>query len=228
MTPHSSTLAWEISWMEEPGRLQSMGHKESDMTEWLHFHFSLSCTGEGNGNPLQCSCLENSRDGGAWWVAVYGVAQSQTRLTQLRSSSSSRQRKQEAPKPCSSVASDVFQLLPKEATVERASEQSRCRRRWGWKEWEVLEESGIHSVTRVVTRFLRPLPGTHRPSRSHCSDVQEGWCSCGFGWTLRFSDELDLQLLIRGKPGIIDSVKYSFWGDMPRWCLQEQWEQKLA
>ena len=61
--------------------------KESDMTEWLHFHFSLSCIGEVNGNPLQCSCLENPRDGGAWWAAVYGVAQSQTRLKQLSSSS---------------------------------------------------------------------------------------------------------------------------------------------
>ena len=58
-------------------------------TEWLHFHFSLSCIGEGNGNPLQCSCLENSRDSGAWWAAVYGVAQSQTRLKRLSSSSSS-------------------------------------------------------------------------------------------------------------------------------------------
>jgi len=56
------------------------GRKESDMTEWLHFHFSLSSIGEGNGNPLQCSCLENPRDGGAWWAAVYGVAQSRTRL----------------------------------------------------------------------------------------------------------------------------------------------------
>ena len=54
--------------------------EESDMTERLHFRFSLSCTGEGNGNPLQCSCLENPRDGGAWWAAVYGVAQSRTRL----------------------------------------------------------------------------------------------------------------------------------------------------
>ena len=59
------------------------------MTERLHFHFSLSCIGEGNGNPLQCSCLENPRDGGAWWAAVYGVAQSQTRLKRLSSSSSS-------------------------------------------------------------------------------------------------------------------------------------------
>ena len=52
------------------------GLEESDMIERLHFHFSLSCIGEGNGNPLQCSCLENPRDGGAWWAAVYGIAQS--------------------------------------------------------------------------------------------------------------------------------------------------------
>ena len=64
------------------------GHKESDMTERLHFHFSLSCIGEGNGNPLQCSSLENPRDGGAWWAAIYGVAQSRTRLKWLSSSSS--------------------------------------------------------------------------------------------------------------------------------------------
>ena len=59
------------------------GRWELDTTEWLHFHFSLSCIGEGNGNPLQCSCLENLRDGGAWWAAVYGVAQSRTRLKWL-------------------------------------------------------------------------------------------------------------------------------------------------
>ena len=58
------------------------------MTERLHFHFSLSCIGEGNGNPLQCSLLENPRDGGAWWAVVYGVAQSRTRLKRLSSSSS--------------------------------------------------------------------------------------------------------------------------------------------
>ena len=54
------------------------------MTEWLHFHLSLLCIGEGHGNPLQCSCLENPRDGGAWWAAVYGVTQSWTRLKRLR------------------------------------------------------------------------------------------------------------------------------------------------
>ena len=66
------------------------GHWGSDTTEQLHFHFSLSCIGEGNGNPLQCSCLENPRDGEAWWAAVCGVEESQTRLKRRSSSSSSR------------------------------------------------------------------------------------------------------------------------------------------
>ena len=87
MATHSSTLAWKIPWMEEPGGRSPWGLKESDTTERLHFHFSLSCVGEGNGNPLQWSCLENPRDGGAWWAAVYGVAQSRTRLKRLSSSS---------------------------------------------------------------------------------------------------------------------------------------------
>ena len=62
--------------------------------ERLHFHFSLSCIGEGNGNPIQCSCLENPRDGEAWWAAIYGVAQSRTRLKRLSSSSSSKEIKE--------------------------------------------------------------------------------------------------------------------------------------
>ena len=65
------------------------GHEELDTTEQLHFHFSLSCIGEGNGNPLQSSCLENPRDRGAWWAAIYGVTQSRTRLKRFSSSSSS-------------------------------------------------------------------------------------------------------------------------------------------
>ena len=88
MAPHSSTLAWKIPWMEEPGRLQSMrslgvGH---DWTTSLSLFTSFIW--KGNGNPLQCSCLENPRNEGAWWAAVYGVAQSQTRLKQPSSSSS--------------------------------------------------------------------------------------------------------------------------------------------
>ena len=85
MAPHSTTLAWKIPWMEEPGRLQSIGSLRvgHDWTTSL----SLSRFGEGNGNPLQCSCLENARDGGAWWAAIYGITQSRTRLKWLSSSS---------------------------------------------------------------------------------------------------------------------------------------------
>ena len=96
------TSIWRRQWQPTPVLLPgkprgqtsllgycSWGCKELDTTERLHFHFSLSCIGEGNGNPFQCSCLENPRDRGAWWAAVYGVAQSRTRLTRLSSSSSS-------------------------------------------------------------------------------------------------------------------------------------------
>ena len=96
------TKLWRRQWQPTPALLPGKsqgrrslvgcspwGREELDMTERLHFDFSLSCIGEGNGNPLQCSCLENPRDGGAWWAAVCGVAQSRTRLKQQLSSSSS-------------------------------------------------------------------------------------------------------------------------------------------
>ena len=86
--PHSSTLAWKIPWMEEPGGLQSMGLlrvRHDWATSLSLFTFMI---GEGNGNPVQCSCLENPRDRGACWAAVYGVTQIRTRLTWLSSSSS--------------------------------------------------------------------------------------------------------------------------------------------
>ena len=83
MAPHSSTLAWKIHGWRSLVGCSPWGRQESDTTVRLHLHFSLSCIGEGNGNPLQCSCLENPRDGGAWWAAIYGVTQSQTRLKQL-------------------------------------------------------------------------------------------------------------------------------------------------
>ena len=95
-------IPWWREWLPTPVSLPGESHgqwslvgyspwgrKEPDTTERLHFHFSLSCIGEGNGNPLQCSCLENPRDGGDWWAAIYGVAQNQTRLKWLSSSSSS-------------------------------------------------------------------------------------------------------------------------------------------
>ena len=95
-------LLWRRWWHPTAGLLPGKFHgqrspvgcspcscKKLDTTEWLHFHFSLSCIGEGNGNPLQWSCLENPRNGGAWWAAVSGVAQNQTRLKRLSSSSCS-------------------------------------------------------------------------------------------------------------------------------------------
>src|SRR5574341_1438754 len=101
-------IPWRRQWHPTPVLLPGKSHgrrslvgcspwgcEESDTTEQLHFHFSLSCIGEGNGNPLQCSCLENPRDREAWWAAVYGVAQSRTRLKRL-SSSSSRNPEQQA------------------------------------------------------------------------------------------------------------------------------------
>ena len=91
MAIHTSTLDWKIPWTEKPGRLQSV--ESQSRTRLSDFHFSLSFIGEGNGNLLQCSCLENPRDGGAWWAAVYGVTQSRTRLKRLSSSSSSATRR---------------------------------------------------------------------------------------------------------------------------------------
>ena len=101
------TFAWRRRWHPTPVLLPGKSHgrrslvgcspwglEESDTTERLHFHFSLSCIGEGNGNPLQCSCLENPRDGAAWWAAVSGVAQSRTRLRRLSSSSIKHHSKQ--------------------------------------------------------------------------------------------------------------------------------------
>ena len=98
----SNIPLWRRWWHPTPAPLPGKSHgrrslvgwspwgcKESDTTERLHFHFSISCIGEGNGNPLQCSCLENPRDGGAWWAAVYGITQSRTQLKRLSSSSSS-------------------------------------------------------------------------------------------------------------------------------------------
>ena len=95
------TYSWRRQWHPTPVLLPGKSHgwrslvgcspwgrQESDTTERLPFHFSLSCIGEGNDNPLQCSSLENPRDEGAWWAAVSGVAQSRTRLKRLSSSSS--------------------------------------------------------------------------------------------------------------------------------------------
>ena len=97
LTPFCRRRQWQPTPVLLPGKYHGLrsligcspwGRCESDTNEWLRFHFSLSCIGEGNGNPLQCSCLENPRDSGAWWAAIYGVTQSRTRLKRLSSSSS--------------------------------------------------------------------------------------------------------------------------------------------
>jgi len=93
INPHTYGHLWKRQWQPTlvllPRKSQGWrslvgcspwGHEESNTTEQPHFHFSLSCIGEGNGNPFQCSCLENPRDGGAWWAAIYGIAQSWTQL----------------------------------------------------------------------------------------------------------------------------------------------------
>ena len=103
--PYCAMFRWRRQWHPTPVLLPGKSHgwrslvgcspwgrKESDTTERLHFHFSLACTREGNSNPLQYSCLENPKDGVAWWASIYGVAQSRTRLKWLSSSSSSSSR----------------------------------------------------------------------------------------------------------------------------------------
>ena len=120
------------------------------MTEWLHFHFSLSCIGEGNGNPLQCSCLENPRDREAWWAAVYGVAQTRTRLTQLSSSSSSRLLCQYMEKNMILCTEEIYFLKPGRIAVG-----------WGWKEKWNCVTGGQASVRSVLLLCSADhVPGT--------------------------------------------------------------------
>ena len=110
MAPHSITLAWKIHGRRSLVGCSPWGLQESDTTEQLHVHFSLSCIGEGNGNPLQYSCLENPRDGGPWWAAVYGVAQSRTWLKRLSSSSSNPLKAAGPRRPCLLVARWIWCL----------------------------------------------------------------------------------------------------------------------
>ena len=151
MAPHSSPLAWKIPRTEEPVGCSPWGREEPDMTEWLHFHFSLSCIGEGNGNPFQRSCLENPRDGGAWWAAVCGVAQSRTRLMWLSSSSSSVMRKNEI---------SVEEYLRNTMEMEIGTLK-------GWSFWNVgrVDNTGTESgETEREHQGLHRAVGDHLPS----------------------------------------------------------------
>ena len=118
------------------------GREESDTTERLHFHFPLSCIGEGNGNPLQCSCLENPRDGGTQWAAIYGVAQGRTRLKRLSSSSSN-----------SSSSSRICSILHHVVGKTDIMYQER-------QIWVVLMECQLHVMMEDNFFFFWP-PGSH-------------------------------------------------------------------
>ena len=109
MAPHSSTVAWKIPWMEEPGRLQSMGSLRVGHDWVTSLSLSTFMHWKRNGNTLQCSCLENPMDGEAWWAADHGVAQSRTRLKRLSSSSSSSSSRVH----CTSLLPPWLNLIPK-------------------------------------------------------------------------------------------------------------------
>ena len=125
------------------------GREESDTTEWLSFHFSLSCVGEGNGNPLQCSCLENPRDGGAWWAAVYGVTQSRTRLKWL----SSRRRILGFSPPTRIQARLLRQSLWRLQAASRRRRKWALGGRWG--------AAGRFTEYSLITRVSFPGPPPH-------------------------------------------------------------------
>ena len=161
MAPHSSALAWRTPWMEEPGRLQSMGSLRVGH-DWVT---SLSRIGEGNGSPLQCSRLENPRDGEAWWAAIYGVAQSQTPLMRLSSSSSSSS---------SCIALYCRQILYHWATREHYFEDTKCR--WLFSSVQVSRSIMSDCFRPHESQHARPpcsspTPGIHpnsRPSSRWC------------------------------------------------------------
>ena len=145
----SSTLAWKIPLTEEPGGCSLRGREESDTTERLPFHFSLSCIGEGNGNPLQCSCLENPRDGGIWWASVCGVAESRTRLKRLSSSSSSSRAchhlNSTDPRGAEKEVSGtqrVCRVLPGKHRVEHQLARAGLFKEPRWLHWRVGHELG--------------------------------------------------------------------------------------
>ena len=136
------------------------GRQESDTTERLHFNFSFSRIGEGNGNPLQCSCLENPRDGGAWWAVVYGVAQSRTRLKRLSSSNSSSRELQRFQELCvrnqRQRLTYVFSIIP-------------CLMRACSVVSDSLQPHGLQ-----MTKFLCPLDSPGKNTGVGCHFLLQG------------------------------------------------------
>ena len=145
-----SILAWKIPSVEEPGRLQSMGSLRVQH-DWVT-SLSLSCIGEGNGNPLQCSCLENPRDSGAWWAAVYRVAQSRTEATQ-----------QQQQQQCVSN----FESHPPDSHMESDHKVKSLGKFPGIREYgkfltilssEKLKESKMYGIFAVILRSTKTEP----------------------------------------------------------------------
>ena len=167
MAPHSSALAWRIPWMGEPGGLRSMGSQRV-RHEWAT-SFSPSCTGEGNGNPLQYSCLENPRDRGAWWAAVYGVAQSQTRLKWLSSSSSRGYGNLKY-----SGSAEEGELLPKPTYKDRFAQKYCRKQKLQCKKQDLrMQRETVNWVVGGVKNVTKVLPK---------GDPQE--------WVLEFFEEI--------------------------------------
>ena len=163
VAPHSSTLAWKFPWMEEPGGLQSMGSLRVGHDWETSLHFSLLCMGEGNGNPLQCSCLENPRDGEAWWASVYGVAQSRTRLKWLSSSSSK--------------ASVILLQPPNFQIFSTADELSSWKQVWKLETeypWVPLNMNILQGFA-LTLNFLLSLDWSEWLALAHCQVCCKSW-----------------------------------------------------
>ena len=147
MATHSSTLACKTWWMEQLARLQSIG-SQSVGHDWMtSVSFSLSCLGEGNGNPLQCSCLENPRDREAWWAAVYGVAQSRTWLSDLAVAAAA---------PICLVHLDCGLMIKNRGVEEWAQRAVAC---WLWGSLQ------SRLGTLILVPFMFPLGPVRFPGR---------------------------------------------------------------
>ena len=194
-THHLVQCLWGRPWHPTPVLLPGKSHGwrslegcspwgrwGSDMTEWLHFHFSLSCIGEWNGNPLQCSCLENPRDGGAWWAAVYGVLQSRTWLKWLSSRSSTMPHLQKAFIDCwvsfKSSALTANQLYTLRLVTTLSQFSYLCEYIWLYLLWNLFWMNRlwlkyafvIHKYIEIWLLFWRScfLALNHPISMSHC------------------------------------------------------------
>ena len=141
MAPHFSTLAWKIPWMEEG--YSPRGREESDMTECLHFHFSLSCIGEGNGNPLQCSCLETPRDRVAWGLPSMGSHRVRHDWSDLAAAGCIRW----------AVFSNCWCLSPREVLIKRDRKQLCAKASW-------VDSAGRHSLHSEKLGILTNTPLT--------------------------------------------------------------------